>query len=659
MKKIFSFMLGLSALCCMTSCSPENDSMEPSSQSLPLSLSVQTGLHESRALIETDYLPNASEIGVTVTNTSGGNYDGLTTYRNIKFTASGSDASQTWTGASSILLSSTKGNIYAYYPYSSAETTGTTVAVETASQTDYLYATPVTGQNDATIYTNDGKVSLTMKHALSAIRLKIKKGTYTGSASLTNVSVKGAAAGTGGTMDITDSDGSNITATGGGTAVSYAIGGGLTLTTTEQNVDVIVVPTGTASSLLLTLTIDGEDYTVTTTSITLEQGYRYDYTLTLDGGTLALSDVKVGDWSYNTSGNISVDMGYDVTLAGTLTDIAFSNTVSGGVLTIKAVPMTDDYYVKEVTKTGTATLEQSLDETTGIRTITVSAVTSDVTITFDGTKEMEKPLAAADATTGVYAVYKSGSDLYLHTYDQVDTDNYTYIGVGLIVTDAPTPQYLMIEKNGESNTTSIKAAYTADGASNTGYTYFYWGMYGSDNSSITNYTSASSVSSYGYIPLIDGTYYSTSATQLGAYTTWTGSYALNDWNGKANTAALIGASDTDSYTTYANMGTYVSKFNATSSENQGYTDWYIPSCGQLALIHTYTGRNSSYGGNVSGGINEMLTKIGGTTFNTSNDYWSSSEYSSSYGWYVYFLIGYVYGYDKNDNIRVRLVRDLK
>lgn len=242
---------------------------------------------------------------------------------------------------------------------------------------------------------------------------------------------------------------------------------------------------------------------------------------------------------------------------------------------------------------------------------------------------------AATAPNGIYAVAPNGK---LAIPDEIKTEA---VAVALI-TDK---QRIMIEKNETKNIASIKATYTADGASNTSYTYFYWGMDGSDNTSITNYTQTGGggTSTNGYLPKADGTYQST-PNLSGDYTTWA-SGALSDFNGKANTAALLAASDTDNYTTYANMTTWCKIFNQTTTENQGYTDWYIPSCGQLALMYL----------NMTA-INNALTKIGGQTI-ASDNYWSSSEYSSSYGWYVNFFNGSVNDSYKNFSYRVRFVRD--
>ena len=253
------------------------------------------------------------------------------------------------------------------------------------------------------------------------------------------------------------------------------------------------------------------------------------------------------------------------------------------------------------------------------------------------TLTLEKKKSWNELENGVYAVAADGSPV---TYADADE---TCIAVALVVGE----HKFWIEKNETKNTTSIKAAYTEDGASNTSYTYFYWGMYGSDNTSITNYTQTGGggTSSYGYLPKADGTY-QLAPNLSGDYTTWT-SGALSDFGGKANTAALLAASDTDSYTTYANMATWCRIFNQTAAENQGYTDWYIPACGQLSLMYL----------NMTA-INNALTKIGGQTI-ASYSYWSSSEASSNIGCRVDFSSGNVGSNDKNYDRRIRFVRDIK
>ena len=175
----------------------------------------------------------------------------------------------------------------------------------------------------------------------------------------------------------------------------------------------------------------------------------------------------------------------------------------------------------------------------------------------------------------------------------------------------------MIEKYGEGtqNRDIIKAAYDADGATNTDYKYFYWGMRGSDVDDIDNFSSADA--------------------------------AKQDFNGKANTVAIIATLDTDDSTEYANMGTYCTKFN---EMNGGYNDWYIPACGQLYEIYTNLTK-----------INAALTNIGGTKFSTAgpNYHYSSSENSHISAWNVDFQKGDVRTLTKDYSFtKVRLVRNI-
>ena len=223
----------------------------------------------------------------------------------------------------------------------------------------------------------------------------------------------------------------------------------------------------------------------------------------------------------------------------------------------------------------------------------------------------EKPSApainSAGKANGVYVVTKDG-ELVDKSTAAADA-----LGVALITAN----QRILIEKNGESNTEIIQAAYTADAATNTKYQKFYWGSYGTDVSGIENILSADAAKAH--------------------------------FNGKDNTAAIIATPDTDSSTTYANMGTYCTKFNEMSGT---YSDWYIPAAGQLYEIYS----------NVND-INTALTNIGGTKLNTSsgtsNVYWSSSEEWADGAWRVDFYYGSVYGNGKNCNSYVRFVRDIE
>ena len=174
-------------------------------------------------------------------------------------------------------------------------------------------------------------------------------------------------------------------------------------------------------------------------------------------------------------------------------------------------------------------------------------------------------------------------------------------------------------------------------------TTFYWGtnLCGKNVAGITEISTGR-----GYLPKADGSY--ESAPNLSSdYTTWTNG-ALSDFNGKNNTNAIITAYAEHSVEMDArDMCKVLQTFNAgTYGSNQGFTDWYIPAIGQLALI--YLNKTA---------INEALTAIGGTTF-SGGGHWSSSEYDSYSARKLDFSFGTLTYSQKNYGGRVRFVRDI-
>lgn len=534
------FFLGAVSLL-LASCSNELDLSDyQGGGNSELSINVVTDNFESKGLVTGSYLASGAAIGVTVLNTSGGNYDG-TAYSNIKFTSSGTGTSQTWSGASTVKLSATEGYCYAYYPYSSSASTITSIPV-TAGGTDYMYATK------ASVNDKSKTAALTMKHALSAIRFALKKGTYGGTGKVTAVSVTSSALGSSGTLNATTGA---VTAANKGTAVSQTAN--LTLSTTVQNVDVVMVPSGTAGTITLSVTIDGKAYSTSVSSTTIAQGSCYTYTLTVNAGNLALSGVKVGDWGYNSAGAPTITAaGYTVTFAGDYEDIAFGNSVSGNTVTINAINY-DGNFVKEVSASSGATLTQSVSGNT--RVITLTNITSNVTVTFYGVLVL--PSAIADSweglADGVYAVRPDFKPA------DVSEGNESCIGVAL--KNSANSQCFMIEKLEQNN-----SLYTA-AASGTPDNYsFCWGAYQTNQSAITDYYEQG---------------------------------ALADFNGATWSNTLVGVLTGGPNTSYATMGAVLKQFR--DNKYLGKDGWYIPSLGQLYLISQ----------NLSA-INTALSAIGGT-----------------------------------------------
>lgn len=124
--------------------------------------------------------------------------------------------------------------------------------------------------------------------------------------------------------------------------------------------------------------------------------------------------------------------------------------------------------------------------------------------------------------------------------------------------------------------------------------------------------------------------------------------AMDDWAGKANTASQIAAStsefvtDTDSYAPgFCNL------YSRQNANGLGLTAgrWWLPSLGELMMIYANMRK-----------INYALGFIAGSNPLDEGWYWSSTEYSATYSWFLTFDIGYMGAYAKaTDSFFVRPV----
>ena len=598
-----------------------------------LSISVLTEQIESKGLITDTYLPNASAVGVTVLNTSGVNYDG-TAYSNIKFTSSGTGTSQTWAGATEVKLSATEGYCYAYYPYNPSVTNVTSIPVY-SGETDYMYA------DRRNVNDKDKNVSLTMRHALASIRLAIKRGTYTGTGAISSLSIKSTGFGTSGYLNAT----SGYISTVSGTNTNVTLNKSLTINENAQNVDFIVVPANVSGPITVTITVDGKEYATTLDEILLKKGNCYTYNLTCNAGALSISNVSVGIWGYNDVGNPTIRFkGYNITLDGDINEISFRIYTLANVFLYIEASHKNGYYINAATITGTCNSSQSDYHT--YRHFLIASIKSDITVTFNGCTSPPAAIANywSDLADGVYAVRPD-----LKPAD-ISKGNMACIGVGLV--NNATGQRLMIEKYEHTNA-SYKQSFTDYGATSTSYYYFNWGCYGQTMNSllgISDYPSLvkANISCVdGFLPDKNGNY-CYNYNNLGLPDSWPSDdsqYALADRAGKRHSEYLMKVTQSDDYTVYPKAGQLLKSFLKTS-DALGYSDWYVPACGQLALFYVYMSD-----------INAGLTAIGGTTL-TPAYYWSSSEYSSGSGWSVHLSIGEVDFLSKSNGYRLRLVRDL-
>ena len=177
-KMLLSQLLCIGAV--FTACT-DDEIINQTTKALQVSVSTEAPA-ESRAIIDGGYLPDGASIGVTLTAEDGSAYDGQA-FTNLQYTAAAEGSAQTWSSATPASLSITNGKVIAYYPYYGGDDFDLkAVPVETASQTDYLYAKPVTGINMVSPSAN-----LTMQHAMTDIRINVKKGTYTGTGEVTRL----------------------------------------------------------------------------------------------------------------------------------------------------------------------------------------------------------------------------------------------------------------------------------------------------------------------------------------------------------------------------------------------------------------------------------------------------------------------------------------
>ena len=348
----------------------------PTDPMVPLEVSMNTETL-TKGLIKEARLPDGASVGITVKD-SYGVYTGEL-FTNVKYTAQSESGSQVWVSDSPVMLSSETGTAYAYYPYNSAieDITAVTVKATSAIQLDCMWGQPVSVSKDSR------NAKFTMKHALAAVRITYVRGSYTGEGKVTKVSFGGSCIGTAGYLDITD--GTLHTIIGKGGTVSPGITA-TTLSSTLQESEIIVIPTGEKQGKI-TITIDGKDYVLEFGDIDLRQGQITQFHLTVNDGELSLSDITVSEWTYAESEETAIKVSDKVTLTGDLEDIAVYNSVSNGVVSITAMPRTKGGFkdVEPVTISGNATLTQSSDPYTGVRTITLSNINGNISVNFSGT----------------------------------------------------------------------------------------------------------------------------------------------------------------------------------------------------------------------------------------------------------------------------------
>lgn len=125
--------------------------------------------------------------------------------------------------------------------------------------------------------------------------------------------------------------------------------------------------------------------------------------------------------------------------------------------------------------------------------------------------------------------------------------------------------------------------------------------------------------------------WSSAAISGGGTTTGDRVTAMNDWNGKANTAAIIKASRADAITNTAQYAPgYCNLYSRVNAKGKGLTagKWWLPSLGEMMMIYANMTK-----------INYALSLIAGATQLAETWYWTSTEGSATNAWRLYLNDG--------------------
>ena len=342
-----------------------------------LSISVNTQ-PPTKGMITERVLPDGSELCIGIFNPDGSNYMGKN-YGHLYYKAENSPGTQIWKPSGQVLLGESEGVLYAYYPYSmysGGDIRHIFVEADSYTQDDFMYAGPYTGLN-----MDNKHVDITLKHALAAIKLTTRRGSYEGAGAIRSIGLGGYCGGYQGYFDVTQ---------GKFTEVST---GGIIYPTASFNLSdgpneqyIMLIPTGEPGDLMIRMTIDEVYYTKTIPNFMIEQGKITNLNLSVDKGKLTINSVTLSEWAVTARGEATAMADYRVTLTGDQEGISIGTVIDdNGKVTITAVPyISKEASVNPVTFEGTATFSQEVNENSGVRTIVIEDLESNVSVIFDG-----------------------------------------------------------------------------------------------------------------------------------------------------------------------------------------------------------------------------------------------------------------------------------
>lgn len=120
--------------------------------------------------------------------------------------------------------------------------------------------------------------------------------------------------------------------------------------------------------------------------------------------------------------------------------------------------------------------------------------------------------------------------------------------------------------------------------------------------------------------------WSSAAISGGGTTTSDRVTAINDWNGKTNTAQQIAHSTSSAVTNTASYAPgFCNLYSRANANGKGLTagKWWLPSLGEMMMIYANMTK-----------INYALSLINGATQLVEDAYWTSTELSAAYAWHL-------------------------
>ena len=235
------------------SCDKNNDPAGEVSEKSNLRITTSwASATPTRAAI-VDFKPN-DKVGLFITSgTLDEMYNKNAAYANVVSLWNGTK----WGQSVNIYLDNKEASIFAYYPHKPASSNGKVIAVESASQTDYLFGKGLTKANIATPSTN-----IEMRHALTQVAFSLTTKDYYGKGLLQEVTISNTGVGNSfynsGTMNC---ETGVVTGTAFG---SLTLSANSTLSAVPNVFSAIAMPVHKATtekSIMLTLKIDDVQYT--------------------------------------------------------------------------------------------------------------------------------------------------------------------------------------------------------------------------------------------------------------------------------------------------------------------------------------------------------------------------------------------------------------